>query len=146
MKVRLVVKNPEAMTAKLKKHGIEVDQDAQFVLVEENIIIEQVMGKINDDFFPINVLDILYFESIDRFIYAHTKELTYKIKERLYELESILNNELFLRVSQGYIVNRYAILKINPMIGQKYMLHMKNNEKVTVTRNYYYKFREYFKI
>lgn len=146
MKIRLVVKDKKKFEDKLLKAGFEITDDASIVLLEEDFIIDQVIGKVNDELVVIHINDIIFFESIDRHIYVYTKNNKYQIKERLFELEQILDAKKFIRISQAVIVNRYMIQKITPLIGSKYTLIMSNQTKVIVTRNYYFKFREFFKI
>lgn len=86
-------------------------------------------------FLPIN--SIMFFETSDNSISAHTANDVYQIKNRLYELEEILPNN-FVRVSKSTILNVNHIYSIDKNLTSSSIVKFSNTHKqVYVSRNYY---------
>ena len=71
---------------------------------------------------------------------------TYRSRDRMYELESLLDPKDFLRVSKSVIIARKHVKKIRPSLSMKYILTMSDGTLVDVTRSYYSDFRRFFGI
>lgn len=80
---------------------------------------------------------ILYFETIDEIVYAHTRLEAYVIKSRLYELEKKLPHQ-FMRISKTTILNVNYLHAIEKGFGGPRMIQFLNTSKsVYVSRKYY---------
>jgi len=146
MKVRLRCKSEERekIAAMLERGGFAVSEDGVYIFYEPDFMPDYVVGKATDesgDLVMLKFSEIFYFESFGHDINMVTVKGTYSVKEKMYQLETILPPKWFTRVSQSVIVNRYNIKRISPGIGLHYFLIMKNDVKVDVTRNYYYRFK-----
>nr|WP_238333980.1 LytTR family DNA-binding domain-containing protein [Companilactobacillus halodurans] len=71
--------------------------------------------------------DILFFETNDRNVYAHTIDNAFLIHYRLYELEENLPDN-FLRVSKSSILNVDEILSLTSSVTGN-LIHFKNTYK-----------------
>lgn len=81
--------------------------------------------------------DILFFETEDSGINAHTIKDIYNVKYKLYELEEILPMN-FLRVSKSTILNTNHIYSITRNIASASIVEFQNtHKKVFVSRHYY---------
>ena len=49
--------------------------------------------------------DIYYFETVDNKVFAYCKQSVYEVKERLYQLEEVIEELPFMRISKSMIVN-----------------------------------------
>ncbi len=85
--------------------------------------------------FVVNKQEIYYIEGVDNLVFAYTKDAIYESKFKLYELEETLP-ETFIRISKSTIVNLLVVKVIEPTVNKKLLLHLENNEKVVVNRNY----------
>ncbi len=63
------------------------------------------------------------------------------VKIKLYELEEMLGNKYFIRVSKYALVNINKIDYIKPAFNSKLLLLMKNGDRVEVNRRYYKAFK-----
>lgn len=128
--------------------GIEIDEndEADFCLTERNKSVNFLIGKKDDLIYRLKTKDILYIESFGHDVYAVCGNDSYKINERLFRLESMLENNEFIRISNSVIVSVSHIKSIKPSISQKFILTMTNGKNVDVTRTYYYKFKEFLGI
>lgn len=90
----------------------------------------------NDIKYYLNLNDILFFETSENSVEAHTEKEVYKIKYRLYELEEILLNN-FVRVSKSTILNVNQIYSINRNLTSSSLVQFyKSYKQVYVSRNY----------
>lgn len=86
-------------------------------------------------YLPLN--KILFFETSENNIQAHTINEVYKIKYRLYELEEILPVN-FVRVSKSTILNVNHVYSIDRNITSSSIIEFyKSYKQVYVSRNYY---------
>ena len=86
-------------------------------------------------FFPLK--NILFFETGDNTVYAHTRSDTYRIRLKLYELEDILPHS-FVRISKSTIVNIGHIMMVNRNLTSSSLIEFyKSHKQVYVSRRYY---------
>lgn len=100
-----------------------------------------LIGKKDNEMELIHLKNIVYIEGINNDTYVHTKSDEYLIKDKLYELESKLMDQLFVRVSKSYIVSINYISKIKPTFNGKLLLIMENGIELEVSRHYISNFR-----
>lgn len=81
--------------------------------------------------------DILFFETENKIIYAHTQDQMLETEYKLYELEELLPGS-FLRISKSSIVNLNHIYSITRNLTSSSMVEFVHSHKrVYVSRNYY---------
>ena len=64
----------------------------------------------------------------------------------MYQLESLLDPQVFLRISKSVIIARNHVRKIRPSLSMKYILTLTDGTVVDVTRSYYSDFRRFFNL
>lgn len=128
----------ENIKTKLKViiHCSKIDDD---VLKLKNYI-EQFDNKIkakkdNQTYF-ININSVLYFESVDNNTFLYTECDVMQIKYRLYELEKMLCEKDFIRISKSQIVNINKINSLKPEINRTILATMCNGECLHISRKY----------
>lgn len=68
----------------------------------------------------------------------------YKVKEKLYELETSLPEDRFIRVSRSFIVNIENVSQIVPWFGRRLVLRFGNTKlEVEVSKNYSTAFKDF---
>ncbi len=80
--------------------------------------------------------DVYYFEALDEKVFAYTKEQVYEVKMRLYEVEKEYENQHFIRCSKSIVLNLMLLDSISPALNGRFFAHMKNGEKVIISRQY----------
>lgn len=86
-------------------------------------------------YFPLK--NILFFETGENYVFAHTKNDTFRIKYRLYELETVLPRS-FVRISKSTIVNAGQILMVSRNLTSSSLIQFyKSHKQVYVSRRYY---------
>lgn len=91
--------------------------------------------KENERFF-IKSSDVLYFESVDNRTFLYTEDDVMEINQRLYELESILSDKDFARISKSQIVNINKIQSLKPELNRTILATMCNGEQLSISRKY----------
>ncbi|MBO4864226.1 MAG: LytTR family transcriptional regulator [Eubacterium sp.] len=92
--------------------------------------------KENGDKTPVYISRVLYFEAVDRYVFAYTTSEIFRVKKTLYDLEDMTLEQFFVRISKSVIVNIKAIQKISPDSSRRLKLLLRNGEWVIVSRNY----------
>lgn len=82
--------------------------------------------------------EILFFETADNTINAHTRDDIYQTKYKLYELEDILPG-FFMRVSKSAILNTHHIYSINRNLTASSVVAFSGTHKQVYVSRYYYK-------
>lgn len=91
----------------------------------------------NDVEYYIPLSEVLFFETNENSINAHSIEDIYEVKYKLYELEEILPQN-FLRISKSTILNVEQIFSIERNITASSIVgFQKTHKKVYVSRHYY---------
>lgn len=86
--------------------------------------------------------DICYFEALDEKVFAYTKEKVFEIKLRLYEVEKAYASHHFIRCSKSVVLNLMQLKSISPALNGRFLAHLKNGEKVMISRQYIGSVRE----
>ena len=96
--------------------------------------------NLTEYFLPLN--SILFFETSDKGLDAHTVDDLYQIKNKLYELEEILPNN-FVRISKSTILNVNHIFSIDKNLTSASVVQFNYTHKqVYASRNYYKNLRQ----
>lgn len=99
----------------------------------------QKMSFIKEDKeYYLSLDEILFFETNDNFIYAHTANDTYRVKYRLYELEEVLPHN-FLRISKSTILNLKQVYSINKSLTSLNIVQFYRSHKQVYVSRYYFK-------
>ncbi len=85
---------------------------------------------------------IHYFVVEQEEVYAILRNNRFRVRKKLYEVEELLKDKYFIRVSKFALVNINKIDYIKPAINSKLILIMKNGDKVEVNRRYYKTFKQ----
>lgn len=93
-------------------------------------------GSVDERIYQFNLSDVLYFEAVDERVFAYTKNRSYELKIRLYELESAYADKHFIRCSKSFIINLMKLDSISPALNGRFRAHMKNGEIIIISRQY----------
>ena len=96
----------------------------------------QIRGKYQGDTCLVNIRDILYFEAVDDRTFLYTKDTVMETEHRLYELEQILSEQDFIRISKSQIMNLNHVKLLHPELNRTILATMCNGERLSVSRRY----------
>jgi len=97
---------------------------------------EKIKAKKGEDFELVNIQDVLYFEAVDNRTFLYTADEAMEIKQRLYELEEMLSDKDFVRISKSQIVNINKIKSLKPELNRTILATMCNGERLSISRRY----------
>lgn len=86
--------------------------------------------------YEVAVPELYYIESVDGKTFLYTKEQVYETSYRIYELESLLRANAFLRVSKSMILNLMKVRAIRPALNGRFSAVLQTGEEVIISRNY----------
>ena len=96
----------------------------------------KLQAKKDGEWCLINSSDVLYFESVDNHTFLYTEDDVMEVKQRLYELEDILSDKDFIRISKSQIVNINKIRSLKPELNRTILMTMCNGEHLYISRRY----------
>ncbi len=113
------------------------DEEVDAVISAVNSSSDVIIGiKDNGDSERLYVAKILYFEAVDRYVFAYGNAGVYRVRKTLYDIEDCLRDKSFVRISRSTIVNINAVRTISPEDSRRVRLCLKNGEYLVVARSY----------
>lgn len=79
---------------------------------------------------------IYYVESVDKKTFVYCEKEVYQTDYRLYDLEEILKESGFVRISKSCVLNLHILVSLKTLMNSRLEATLKNGEKVFVTRKY----------
>lgn len=114
----------------------EIDDEIMRLKHHIEIFDKKIQAKKGDEWCFVNLLDVFYFESVDNRVFLYTKDDVMEIKQRLYELEIILSDKDFIRISKSQIININKVKSLRPEINRTILATMCNGEQLFISRKY----------
>lgn len=97
---------------------------------------QKLQAKKDNEWSFVNLFDVLYFESVDNRTFLYTRDDVMEVKQRLYELEMILSDKDFIRISKSQIININKVKSLRPEINRTILATMCNGEQLFISRKY----------
>ena len=107
---------------------------------------ERIIGYIEDDAFILESNDIENVYTENKKVLARVGNKTYLIKKRIFELENILSEDNFVRISNSEIVNFKKVVSIDFKLTGTILLRLKSGAITYTSRRYIKKIKEYLGI
>lgn len=139
--MRVVIEVDETLTEecvviKCKQLDEQVVKLQNALSVQINNDVDLLLYKEGKEYY-IPAEQIVFFETENKQVFAHTKTDMYETEYKLYELEELLSKD-FMRVSKSTIVNLKHIFSITKNIASSSVVEFRDSHKrVYVSRNYY---------
>lgn len=123
---------PEILEIRCHEISDEVREIVAFVKSRQG----QLTGTADDRMYEIAVSDIFYIESVDNKTFIYCKNREYETKQKLYELEEMLREKHFLRVSKPVLLNLMKVSSIKPALNSRFTAVLFSGEQVVISRKY----------
>ena len=107
---------------------------------------EFLVGKLGEMQHILKPTDIHYFHTEDDAVFAVTATGSYKLKEKLYELENILPANKFIRLSKSVIANLHELSRFEASFNGTLCVYFKSGVKEYVSRTYVAAIKEVLKM
>ena len=123
---------PEEVEIHCHEMTEEVREIVAFVKTRQG----QLTGMQEGKQFEIAVTDLAYVEAVDNKVFLYTQKQVYETKQKLYELEELLREKYFLRVSKSMLLNLMKVGSIKPAMNGRMLAVLKSGEEILITRKY----------
>lgn len=108
---------------------------ASFEETTEQKILQRIPVRVRDEIILLPVGEIVSIVADGELLKIQTtRNERYTINFRLKDLQARLDAEKFVRLSRGTLANIEFIQKISPMPGGTYLVQLKNNQQLSVSR------------
>ena len=139
MKVRIEV-NEEMQEEEIVIRCKAMDDNIKKIKLDIETMRTKEVGMVfyrDEKEFFLKLNNILFFETENNNITAHTIDTVFTVKYKLYELEEILP-KYFIRISKSTILNVNEVIAITKNISSSSLIEFKGTHKnVYVSRHYY---------
>lgn len=119
----------------------EVKEIAEFVKSRQG----RLSGVMDEKQYEVAYSDICYIESVDGRTFLYTDDKVYEVSYRLYELEDMLRDKYFIRVSKAMLLNLMKIKSIQPALNGRFSAALMSGEEVIISRKYVKELKEALK-
>lgn len=133
------------LIAELEHAGIEISDDSELMIVL-NPESGYIKCRRNGEYVHMATDDIIFAESFGHDVIVHTKNGEYTTSLRIKQLAELLPEGRFLRISRSAVVSAAGVTRIRAALNAKYYITMISGDELTVTRSYYYEFKNFFGI
>ena len=99
--LKIAKEQPEQMEIRCHEITEEIREIVTFVKGRQG----QLTGMQEGRQFEVPVLDVCYIEAVDGKVFLYTQKQVYETRQKLYELEEMLKEKYFLRVSKSLLLN-----------------------------------------
>lgn len=141
----VLVKEPTLLEDRTEIHFREHTTliDEVITLIQGNK--PQLVGIYNEEKHPLLLEDIFYFEAVEKRCFVYLEKKVYEVRYTLQELEALLDDYGFIRISKSSIVNIYKITKIKCLPNMRIVVALENHETLVISRRYKKEFERYLK-
>lgn len=96
----------------------------------------QLNGIIEGKQYEIPVTDVYYIEAVDNKVFIYRAKQVYETRQKLYELEEVLQEKHFLRVSKSLLLNLMKVKSIKPALNGRFIAILHSEEEIMISRKY----------
>ena len=130
--LKIAQSEPEKLEIRCHEITEQVKEIITFVKSRQG----QLTGMIEGKQYEVSVSDIYYVEAVDNIVFIYGYQKVYETRQKLYELEGILREKYFLRVSKSLILNLMKVKSIKPALNGRYSAILQSGEEVIISRKY----------
>ena len=130
--LKIAKEQPEEIEIRCHEITEEIREIVTFVKTRQG----QLTGIQEGKQYEIPVLDVCYIESVDNRVFLYTAKQVYETKQKLYELEELLREKYFLRISKSLLVNLMKIKSIKPAFNGRFLAVLQGGEEIMISRKY----------
>lgn len=130
--LKIAKEQPEQVEIRCHEVTDEVREIVTFIKTRQG----QLTGVKEGKQYEIPVPDICYIEAVDEKVFLYTLKQVYETRQKLYELEELLKEKYFLRVSKSLLLNLMKVQSIKPALNGRFTAVLKSGEEIIISRKY----------
>lgn len=134
MDIRIIQQDNETLHVEI--HCRQITDEVRRLKAHIGLFRHTLQAKKEQETCMVATGNILYFESVDNRTFVYTSKDVLEVRQKLYELEDILSEKDFIRISKSVIVNINQIVSLKPELNRTLLATMRNGERLSVSRKY----------
>lgn len=131
-----ILKIRETEQEKLEIHCHNITEQIKEIVTFVKTRQGQLTGIMENKQYEIPVVDVHYIEAVDNKVFIYSSKKVYETKQKLYELEEILKEKYFLRVSKSLLLNLMKVQSIKAGLNGRFMAVLQSGEEIIISRKY----------
>lgn len=133
IKLRKIARN-QSEQIEIRCHEIteEIQEIVTFIKTRKG----QLTGIQAGRQYEVPITDVYYVEAVDCKVFLYTQKQVYETRQKLYELEELLHEKYFLRVSKSLLLNLMKVRSIKPALNGRFLAILQSNEEIIISRKY----------
>lgn len=130
--LKIAKEQPEQMEIRCHEVTEEIKEIVSFVKTRQG----RLTGLQEDRQFEVPVSEVCYIEAVDNKVFLYTTKQVYETRQKLYELEELLKEKYFLRVSKSLLLNLMKVRAIKPALNGRFTAVLQSGEEIIISRKY----------
>ena len=130
--LKIAKEQPEQMEIRCHEVTEEIKEIVSFVKTRQG----RLTGLQEDRQFEVPVSEVCYIEAVDNKVFLYTAKQVYETRQKLYELEELLKDKYFLRVSKSLLLNLMKVRAIKPALNGRFTAVLQSGEEIIISRKY----------
>ena len=130
--LKIAKEQPEQMEIRCHEITEEIKEIVSFVKTRQG----RLTGLQEDRQFEVPVSEVCYIEAVDNKVFLYTAKQVYETRQKLYELEELLKEKYFLRVSKSLLLNLMKVRAIKPALNGRFTAVLQSGEEIIISRKY----------
>lgn len=130
--LKIAKEQPEQMEIRCHEITEEIKEIVSFVKTRQG----RLTGLQEDRQFEAPVSEVCYIEAVDNKVFLYTVKQVYETRQKLYELEELLKEKYFLRVSKSLLLNLMKVRAIKPALNGRFTAVLQSGEEIIISRKY----------
>ena len=130
--LKIAKEQPEQMEIRCHEITEEIKEIVTFVKTRQG----RLTGILEDRQFEVPVPEVCYIEAVDNKVFLYTVKQVYETRQKLYELEELLKEKYFLRVSKSLLLNLMKVRSIKPALNGRFTAVLQSGEEIIISRKY----------
>ena len=114
----------------------QLTPDIEKLLATLRMMNHQLTVRKDSEIYLLDIVQVIYIESIDRKCFVYTAKEIYESDFKLYELEKRLEEYGFFLVSKSCLIHLQNIQSLKADINRKDRVTMSNGEQIMASRQY----------
>ena len=131
-----IFKISKEQSEQVEIHCYEVTEEVREIVTFVKTRRGQITGVQEGKQYEIPVTDLCYIEAVDEKVFLYTLKEVYETRQKLYELENLLKEKYFLRVSKSLLLNLMKVQAIQPALNGRLTAVLKGGEEIIISRKY----------
>ncbi len=96
----------------------------------------QLSAGLDGKQYEVPITEVYYIEAVDNKVFIYCAKQVYETKQKLYELEEILVQKRFLRISKSILLNLMKVQALKPALNGRFSAILPGGEEIIISRKY----------